>query len=299
MDLDNITVDSSLMYPTTSRRFLMALWEMDGKRVALVPRAVQEMYGFVRQSEERFCQRALHKQTERTGRIYSPGDRQIIIDAAVEAAGEWVNDELGDDKRPGNNSSALILRRLNAEEADRARTLAEAIPSKCFRGPSKNSFFGDREIIGQSIAAGFAILASDNRSSIRRVQLNGWIKEHTGIDGNFVLDADQALEEAGHWTTQPTKLLEAVLRAALPSRPRSVERENEIVIQFITRLGREGWKHIAVACDEEWRSAEAEIAYTSARAFIAEEGSHARDTEARRIERIRKATSNAGYDIGR
>jgi len=191
MDLDNITVDSSLMYPTTSRRFLMALWEMDGKRVALVPRAVQEMYGFVRQSEERFCQRALHKQTERTGRIYSPGDRQIII------------------------------------------------------------------------------------------------------------DADQALEEAGHWTTQPTKLLEAVLRAALPSRPRSVERENEIVIQFITRLGREGWKHIAVACDEEWRSAEAEIAYTSARAFIAEEGSHARDTEARRIERIRKATSNAGYDIGR
>ena len=31
--LASVTIDSSLMYPTTSRRFLMALWEMEGLRL--------------------------------------------------------------------------------------------------------------------------------------------------------------------------------------------------------------------------------------------------------------------------
>ena len=66
--LAGVTIDSSLMYPTTSRRFLMALWEMEGLRIELVPRAVQEMYGYVRESEREYWHERLEKETQRTAR---------------------------------------------------------------------------------------------------------------------------------------------------------------------------------------------------------------------------------------
>ena len=70
--LASVTIDSSLIYPTTSRRFLMALWEMEGLKVELLPRTIQEMYGFVQDSERSYWRRALAREARRAGRTWPP-----------------------------------------------------------------------------------------------------------------------------------------------------------------------------------------------------------------------------------
>ena len=214
--LASVTIDSSLIYPMSSRRFLMALWEMDGLKVELLPRTIQEMYGFVRDSERGYWRRALKKEAERTGRGWPPQTVEAVAEATAQAAGEWVNAELGYAGTPGRNDSMLRAVELTTEQSARAGGIAEAIPKVCFRGPSKDGHRGDREIVAQGVVSGFKILASDNRSSIRRAQMNGWLMENGLSSGEFVLRGDDALEQAGPWREQPAHMLEAVLRATPP-----------------------------------------------------------------------------------
>ena len=88
--LAKVTIDSSLMYPTTTRRFLMCLWEMDGLRIELVPRTAKEMHGFVQDSERAYWRRGLRKEGERTGRGWPPQIIEAIAEATATAAANWV-----------------------------------------------------------------------------------------------------------------------------------------------------------------------------------------------------------------
>ena len=230
--LASVTIDSSLMYPTTSRRFLMALWEMEGLRINLVPKAVQEMYGYVQESEREYWHERLDKESERTGRAWAPEIAEAIARAAEQGAADWVNDELGYGQKAGREDSMLRATALDAGQSVRAAGIARSIPRECFKGATKNDYRGDREIIGQGVAAGYKILASDNRGSIRRNAMNGWLMETGHANAEFILNADDAIDRAGQWREQPQHMLEAVLRATLPGQRRTAQREDEILGQF-------------------------------------------------------------------
>ena len=45
----------------------MALWEMEGLRIGLLPRTVQEVVGFVEDSESGYWRRAMCKEGKRAG----------------------------------------------------------------------------------------------------------------------------------------------------------------------------------------------------------------------------------------
>ena len=247
-----MTVDSSLMYPTTSHRFLMALWEMEGLKIELVPRAVQEMYGYIRESEREYWHQRLGKEAERTGKTWPAEVAEAIASTAEAAAGDWVNEEVGYGQKPGREDSMLYAITLSAKQSVKAAAIARAIPSECFRGASKNNFRGDREIIGQSVSAGFKVLASDNRGSIARNAMNAWLIEAGHANTEFVLNADDAIERAGRWREQPEHMLEAVLRATLPGRRRTAMREDDIVGQFMNRLGSQGLENVKNSCLTAW-----------------------------------------------
>ena len=137
---------------------------------------------------------------------------------------------------------------LNAEQSVKAAAIARSIPGECFKGATKNDYRGDREIVGQGVSAGFKILASDNRGSIRRNAINGWLMEEGHVSAEFVLNADDAIDRAGRWREQPERMLEAVLRATLPGQRRTALREDEILGQFIQRLQTRGLRNVAESC---------------------------------------------------
>ena len=263
-----VTVDSSLMYPTTARRFLMTLWEMEGLKIELVPRAVQEMYSYVRESEGDQWYRHLRGETQRTGMTWAPETVERIVEVAASAAAKWVNTELGYGNKAGRNDSMLHAVTLSAEQSVEAATIATAIPRDCFRGPTKNDYRGDREIVAQGVVSGFKILASDNRGSIVRNRMNGWLSEAGHASDEFVLNADDAIEKAGPWRSQPAHMLEAVLRAALPSEPRSAKRVAEIVDTFIERMRSQGLRGVALSCLDAWHGPSQKLIYDTARAHI-------------------------------
>ena len=293
--LARVTIDSSLVYPTTSRRFIMALWEMEGLKVELLPRTIQEMFGFVQDSERRHWGARTRAEAERTGVSLPAKTVSSIEKATALAAGAWVNKELGYAGIPGRNDSMLRAVALTEEQETQANALAESIPRKCFKGPSKDGHQGDRQIIAQGVVSGFKILASDNRSSIRRTQINGWLIEQKLAPGEFVLEGDDAIDQAGSWREQPAHMLEAVLRATLPTRPACAQRERDIVETFIERMRNEGFGRTADNCAEEWEGDLQKEIYARARAHIANPTTLARDTEARRMSATLAAAKKAGY----
>ena len=293
--LARVTVDSSLIYPTTTRRFIMALWEMEDLRVDLVPRAVREMWGFVQDSEHDYWSRRLKKEAVRTGTRLPADTATAIEKAAAVAAGAWVNVELGYAGIPGRNDSMLNAVTMTQEQERLANEITGEIPMECFAGHSKNNHRGDREIISQSVATGFRILASDNRSSILRPQINGWLTEQNLVPGEFVLNGDEAIDHAGTWKEQPARMLEAVLRATLPTLPGSARRENEIVETFIARMRDEGLPSTAKSCAAQWEGEHQAEIYERARAYVAGPGTLARNTEDRRVKAARDAARRAGY----
>ena len=293
--LASVTIDSSLMYPTTSRRFLMALWEMEGLRINLVPKAVQEMYGYVQESEREYWHERLDKESERTGRAWAPEIAEAIARAAEQGAADWVNDELGYGQKAGREDSMLRATALDAGQSVRAAGIARSIPRECFKGATKNDYRGDREIIGQGVAAGYKILASDNRGSIRRNAMNGWLMETGHANAEFILNADDAIDRAGQWREQPQHMLEAVLRATLPGQRRTAQREDEILGQFIQRMQMQGLRNVAQSCLSAWYGPNQKKIYAAARTYIDSSERLARDTEERRRTRTLKAAQNAGY----
>ena len=221
---------------------------------------------------------------------------EAVAEATATAAAKWVNAELGHGQSPGRNDSMMRAVTLNEAHSARAGWIAEAIPRICFKGSSKDNFRGDREIIGQGIASGLKILASDNRSSIRRIQMNGWLMNSGLANEEFVLQADDAIERAGAWNEQPARLLEAVLWATLPRTAASAQREKEIVEAFIEGMRRQGLEGVAASCLEEWNGAGQRVIYDRARRRIETGANLARMTEDRSLRLTRTAARKAGYE---
>ena len=179
MRFAEVALDTSLLAPPTSRRFFMAAWELRGLRVPVLPRVVRELHGVLGDSEQEHWTRVLDGESRR-GVIRSPATTIQILAAVEEAARQWVRDTLDvqlTQPRAAPSSCALHVVHLDDAESLRARQIAAAIPARCFKGPSRNNHYGDRQVIGQAAVKGYRVLALNNRNSIRRAATNHWLRE--------------------------------------------------------------------------------------------------------------------------
>ena len=51
--LSQVTIDTSLLYPSTARRFLMTLWDMQALKIPVLPRTSRELHGVIKEQEAR------------------------------------------------------------------------------------------------------------------------------------------------------------------------------------------------------------------------------------------------------
>ena len=129
--------------------------------VPVLPRVIRELHGVLPDSEQGHWTRVLAGQARRTGTTSDAATTNRILDAVDAASESWVREKLdaqyGDP--PGDvQPFALRAVRLDDDELARARAISDAIPATCFRGPSRNDHFGDRQIIGQAAVKGYRVL---------------------------------------------------------------------------------------------------------------------------------------------
>jgi len=153
--LSQVTIDTSLLYPSTARRFLMTLWDMQALKIPVLPRTSRELHGVIKESESAYWKRRLKREATRTGMHWSPQIIIAIADAASEAAGQWVNQELGYGTNQPRNDSALQRIEMDPAAQLRADDIAEQIPKRCFQGRSLTGHRGDRSIIAEGVVCGF------------------------------------------------------------------------------------------------------------------------------------------------
>ena len=196
---ESVTLDTSVMCRPVERRFVMATWELLGARVPVLPNVASELHGVMYRNEFLHWQRSLASQERREEtKEYPTGAKDRIATAAAEGARQWVEQELQTELEPAEGAhipSALRPVRMSTLQREQANGIAAAIPNRCFAGPSKDNHFGDRVIIAQAIVMGFSILASRNRASIRRNQVNEWAKESMGLNADLVREAEDAVHE--------------------------------------------------------------------------------------------------------
>lgn len=301
MRFAEVALDTSLLAPPTSRRFFMAAWELQGLRVPVLPRVRRELHGVLGDSEQEHWIRVLDGQRSR-GVNHSPATTNRILDAVEEAARQWVRDTLDVQQAQPHAapaSCALQVVQLDDAELLRARRIGAAIPNLCFRGPSRNNHFGDRQIIGQAAVKGYRVLALNNRNSIRRAATNHWLRDELGVNEDLLWESDEAVYELhSDGTPSPdADLLKAVLYACLPEHPRPAERVDEIVLQFLGRLGPAGMADCVEGMSRVWATEEGQQLATDMRAALP--GSNARQTEASRVDAVRGAAARVGWQRSR
>ena len=298
MRFADVVLDTSLLVPPTARRFFMAAWQLQGMEVPVLPRVIRELHGVLPDSERGHWTRVLAGQAKRTGTMADAATTNRILDAVDAASESWVHEKLdaqyGD--QPGDaQPCALRAVRLDDDELARARAIGDAIPAACFRGPSRNDHFGDRQIIGQAAVKGYRVLALNNRNSIRRVAANGWLREHAGANEDLLWDSDEAVYrlQSAVSSEPDVETLKAVLHACLPDRLSGSSREDEIVVQFLDRMARAGLGDCAAGAASVWRTPAGKELASEARAGLAD--SVARQTEASRVAAVRSAAERAGW----
>ena len=297
MRFSEVVLDTSLLASPTARRFFMASWELQGLTVPVLPRVVRELHGVMADSEESHWNRVLAGDANRGIRHDAPTTNRILA-SVREAVRQWVRDTL-DAQQEGDETCALRVVRMQDEKMIKAREIAETIPAGCFKGPSQNFHYGDREIIGQAAVEGYRVLALNNRSSIRRASANRWLREHAGVNDDLLRDPDDAVYQLhANQGVPDTDMLKVVLHACLPDTPRSEAREDQIVTQFLSRLGGAGIEDCVAGMARTWRSEEGRELRAEVRdRFRA--GSIARQTEAHRVEVVREAARKSGWRGGR
>ncbi len=240
------TADTELLVDPTCRQFTSALWELAGGRLAVTPTVADELPGNARGSEGRHWNRVLSREMEASNIHYDAETYRDIIAATKDAAGEWMLRELA-----GGGSGALVAVRALAPDAYAlAREVAARIPKQCFRRPSQANQRRDAEVIGESVALGFALLSTQNLGSIKDERANEWLIREGYVEGPLIQTIANALRALNPETSHEEAALRAVLGASLPNENRGLERDLRAVTAFIERLGASHAKACAVWAED-------------------------------------------------
>ena len=282
------TADTEILGDPTCRRFLMALWEIGGSTLVVTPTVADELVGNVRQSERRHWRRVLKYDAAHRNHHYDEATYRQIINAARTAAARWVEEELA-----GQGAHGLLGAQTSMETDTLAEEISASIPLRCFRRPDHPNQRADRQIIGEAIALGYTLLATENLSTIKREPTNQWLIDNGYAHSAPILKIEDATK-AMHPNATAEAALDAVLGAALPDHDRGIERDLRTITTFIERLTR---THASV-CATWANDALEEVEHPAqlidnARAHLPQ---RARKTEARRVRATRRAARDAGYE---
>ena len=306
--LERVAWDSSGLFSPFDRRFIMATCELLGGRAVVLPQVAREMHGILADNEEDHWIKVLGWEERRGQRSYAPDEKDRICAAAGFGIKDWVRDEIDAQAKPKARNapdSALALHALTPSESGRARDIAQAIPDYCFRGQSKDGHWGDRQIIGQAVVAGYHVLASKNRRSVKRPRINVWCRETHGVNEDLMQEADDVMQDAvsgmGRRRAADDAVgpgdevfLKAVLLAAMPGHDVAPDRFAEIVENFMDRLeNSETFPECADGAWRAWRSDLAPSCIQSVRPLLAD--SPTRATEQRRLNAVHSRARGAGW----
>ncbi len=295
---ERVAVDANILSNPFDRRFVMASWEALGARAPVLPRVALELCGRMADGEVAHWGRRVLPHEERRGWSHTDEDRHRILHAVDAGTRAWVAEEIDAQlERPGDArpDTALAAVRMSPAQRGAASAIALAIPDDCFRGASPNNHHGDRMVIAEASVMGFAALASHNRISIDRRRVNAWLRKGVGLNSDLVWDADEAVEALlGRTGADPDEMpLRAVLLACLPEAPAPPGREAEIVGRFIDALGDSSFPSCAAGALRTWTGPRGlELAREAKQGLAA---SRARQTEARRLAKVRGAAAEAGW----
>ncbi len=276
----------------------MCCFERLGFKVLVVPAVAGEMYGQLPTAETSHWARVLDGEENRGKHNYAPSSRAEIYEAVAEATRRWIHREFDAQIEDASQSLeyGLSVIKMSAEQIVQAQRLSTDIPDNCFRILEPSRQLGDRNVMAQAAVLGFSVLASHNRHSIMRPEINRWMREEVGLNHDLVQEADDVMYELYMelGLNPAIEKLKAVLLACLPSTIRSPLREREIVDQFLGRLERGSFSEGAARCARELQS-EQFVQYVEE---IRKElpSSVARETERRRITMVRDAARRAGWE---
>jgi len=295
MDFRSITFDTSVLCRPFDRRFIMAAWELLGAPVPVLPRVAKELYHVMADNEEDHWISVLSGQERRKGITYSYEQKNKIASSVATATYAWVNSKIDHAQFSSAHPCALKQVSMTEQDEGRVRDIAFRIPSRCFRGPSRNNHRGDRLVIAEALVTQHRVLASKNRISIRREPTNQWLKSEFGINDDLVQEADDVVfrtfQHHGH--DPDTFGLQSVLLACLPDKQVSPERMDEIVQRFTAMLSKSSFPDCAEGANQCWESEQGLACVNTVRSLLSE--SVARKTEASRVALVREHAQQAGW----
>ena len=288
MDARLATADTELLGDPTCRRFLMCVWAQAGSRLTVTPTVADELVGNVRQSERRHWEHVLEFDEANSNWRYEDETYSGIIEAAIQAAGEWIVEEPRREP-PGG----LSLTFATKDEQRKARMLAARIPRECFRRPDRRNQAADRRIVAEATVLGYTLLASENLSTLKEKRINAWLREEGYVDEPLVMPIDDALERLSRQRSREETALDAVLAAALPDQDRGIERDLRTIGDFLERLKRGHARPCAIWAEDAWNEERTPHERIGAARMNLPEA--ARETEMRRVRKVRSAARSAGY----
>ena len=288
MDARRATADTGLLGDPSCRRFLMCLWELAGAPLVVMPTVADELVGNVRQSERRHWVGVLRYDARYGNRTYPPETGAAIIEAARQAAGEWIEAELA-----GRGAGGIASARPGMDEIWEIDTVAQSIPHSCFRRADAENQQADRQIIAEASVLGYTLLATANLGTIRHEAVNDWLIDCGYAETPLVMDLPQAARLFAGTEAVTRLCLNAALAAALPDEDMGLARDLSAVDRFLRRLGSGHAEQCAVWAQDALEELEdPDASFAAARAGLPR---RARATEMARVERTRQAAEQSGY----
>ena len=288
MNVNLATADTELLGDPYCRRFIMSLWELAGGAIKVTPTVADELVGNVRQSERRHWVNTLAYDAEHRNRRYDHAIYRRIVNAASDAAGEWIVKEFA------TQDAGITAADATLEHALRAIRIAPQIPRRCFRRPDHPNQRADRQIIAEAIALGYTLLATGNLTTVKRGPTNAWLADQGLVDRPLILTVEDAVKEL-HSGNESAASLAAVLGATLPEVDRGVERDTRAITTFLNHLTSTHAHGCATWALDEWETLDNPAhLIEQARGRLPR---RSRGTELRRVKRTRRAAQDAGYEM--
>ena len=288
MNVSLATADTELLADPYCRRFLMSLWELADGAIQVIPTVADRLVGNIRQSERRHWVNTLARDAEQRNRRYDHTIYRRIVNAASDAAGEWIVREFA------ATDAGIRAADPTLEQALRALEIAAKIPRQCFRQPDDANQRADRQIIGEAIALGLPLLSSGNLMTVKREPTNAWLTDQGLVDRPLILTVEDAVT-ALHPGDERAASLAAVLGATLPEVDRGVERDTRTITTFLTDLASTHAHRCARWALDEWETLDNPAhLIEQARGGLPR---RSRKTELRRVTSTRRAAHHAGDEM--
>ena len=277
--LDRVVHDSNNLGDPPQRRMNMSMVDNGGRRLEVLNATADETGRCIGASEVRLWRRLLR-------RSQLGLDAQVRVVAAVRgAAMDWFGDEL---ERPDG-----FLRRvpLSEDEVRAAMELSLVLPEDLFTGRDGPRKEVDRAMVAEAAVTGRTLLLTEDEGTIRHLRTNRWLTANRWTTADTLLRSNALAHQRLEGDAGDRALYAWMLGGFLPDEPSG--RDVDIIEYNAKQLDRAGMRYASVRVLQELH-ADPDPAGTFARTR-ANWPQRARATEARRVERVRAAAREAGY----